>query len=162
MPNTAQAPKQEDWMTKKWRPMMAITYMATIWFDFIMGPILFNVLQYFNPGQAVTSWTPLTLQGGGLYHLAMGTILGISAYTRGKEKEAMINAGMDPNASAVTPQAPVMGLPTNQTWQQPQQQQQQMSQPVVDITVDTSSPPPAFGAAPAAPQARVTPTRKIT
>jgi hypothetical protein len=85
--------KTEDWMTSKWRPMMALTYMATIWFDFIVGPIIFNILQYYNPGQAVTSWTPLTLQGGGLYHLAMGGILGIAAYTRGKEKVAQIEAG---------------------------------------------------------------------
>jgi Holin of 3TMs, for gene-transfer release len=109
---------KEDWMTKKWRPMMAITYMATIIFDFIVGPVIFNILQFYNPGQAVTSWTPLTLQGGGLYHLAMGAILGISAYTRGKEKEAMINAGMDPNAPPVTPQAPVMNLPVGNTPQQ--------------------------------------------
>ena len=85
--------KTEDWMTSKWRPMMAMTYMATIWFDFIVGPIIFNISQYYNPGQAVTSWTPLTLQGGGLYHLAMGGILGIAAYTRGKEKVAQIEAG---------------------------------------------------------------------
>jgi hypothetical protein len=85
--------KTADWMTTKWRPLMAVTYMATIWFDFIVGPILFNILQYWNPGQAVTSWTPLTLQGGGLYHLSMGAILGIAAFTRGKEKIAEIEAG---------------------------------------------------------------------
>jgi hypothetical protein len=85
--------KAEDWMTTKWRPMMAMTYMATIWFDFILGPILFNILQYYNPGQAITVWTPLTLQGGGLYHLAMGGILGIAAWTRGQEKIETIKAG---------------------------------------------------------------------
>lgn len=92
--------QQEDWMVKKWRPMMGWTYMATCWFDFILGPILYNVLQYLNPGQAVSSWTPLTLQGGGLYHLAMGAILGISAWSRGQEK---INGAADPK-----PEAPVM------------------------------------------------------
>lgn len=92
--------QQEDWMVKKWRPMMGWTYMATCWFDFILGPILYNVLQYFNPGQAVGMWTPLTLQGGGLYHLAMGAILGISAWSRGQEK---INGAADPK-----PEAPVM------------------------------------------------------
>jgi hypothetical protein len=102
----------EDWMTKKWRPMMAMTYMATIWFDFIVGPIIFNILQYYNPGQAVTSWTPLTLQGGGLYHLAMGGILGIAAYTRGREKEALINRGVDPNGGAS------LGTRTQDTWTQ--------------------------------------------
>ena len=85
--------KTADWMTTKWRPLMAVTYMATIWFDFIVGPILFNILQYWNPGQAISSWTPLTLQGGGLYHLSMGAILGIAAFTRGKEKIAEIEAG---------------------------------------------------------------------
>jgi hypothetical protein len=83
----------QDWMTTKWRPLMAITYMATIWFDFIIGPVLFNVLQYWNPNQAITSWQALTLQGGGLYHISMGAILGIAAWTRGKEKVAEIESG---------------------------------------------------------------------
>ena len=91
---TTQAEKKsEDWMTTKWRPLMAITYMATIWFDFILGPILFNILQYWNPGQAIGMWVPLTLQGGGLYHISMGAILGIAAWTRGKEKVASIENG---------------------------------------------------------------------
>ena len=90
---TAAEKKSEDWMTSKWRPLMAITYMATIWFDFILGPILFNILQYWNPGQAIGMWVPLTLQGGGLYHISMGAILGIAAWTRGKEKVASIENG---------------------------------------------------------------------
>jgi hypothetical protein len=90
---TAAEKKTEDWMTTKWRPLMAVTYMATIWFDFILGPILFNLLQYWNPGQAVGMWVPLTLQGGGLYHISMGAILGIAAWTRGKEKVASIENG---------------------------------------------------------------------
>ena len=84
--------KEEDWMTKKWRPMMAIVYMMINLFDFIIGPILFNLLQYHNPGQAIGMWQPLTLQGGGLIHIAFGAILGISAWTRGQEKvEAIKN-----------------------------------------------------------------------
>ena len=82
--------RTQDWMTTKWRPLMAITYMATIWFDFIFGPIIFNILQLHNTGQAITSWIPLTLQGGGLYHVAMGAVLGIAAWTRGQEKVAVI------------------------------------------------------------------------
>ena len=34
---------KEDWMTKKWRPMMAIVYMMINLFDFIIGPILYNL-----------------------------------------------------------------------------------------------------------------------
>jgi hypothetical protein len=93
MTKTAAEQKTEDWMTTKWRPLMAVTYMATIWFDFIVGPILYNFLQYFNPGQAISSYIPITLQGGGLYHISMGAILGIAAWTRGKEKVAAIEAG---------------------------------------------------------------------
>jgi len=77
---------KEDFMTKYWRPMMAMTYMATCLFDFIVGPILYNVLQYYNPGQNLDMWQPLTLQGGGLYHIAMGVVLGISAHGRTQEK----------------------------------------------------------------------------
>lgn len=92
--------QQEDWMVKKWRPMMGWTYMATCIFDFILGPILYNLLQYWNPGQAVGMWSPLTLQGGGMYHIAMGAILGISAWSRGQEKMA--------GADSPKPEAPVM------------------------------------------------------
>jgi hypothetical protein len=153
--------KTEDFMTSKWRPMMAMTYMATIIFDFILGPILFNILQYYNPGQAVTSWTPLTLQGGGLYHLAMGAILGISALTRGQEKVAQINASAGENKSfssgfegtpVASPSAqpqwvntppPTQGYKTEQSWAQPT-----APTPAPVATDFGSAPPPAFGDTP--------------
>lgn len=102
------AKKQEDWMNAKWRPMMGWTYMATCLFDFILGPILYNILQYYNPGQAVGMWTPLTLQGGGLYHIAMGAIIGVSAYGRTQEKLNGANNGGLPVAEPVQVQQPVM------------------------------------------------------
>ena len=80
--------KKEDFMTSKWRPMMAISYMAICLFDFMVGPILYNVLQYMNPGQHLEMWQAVTLQGGGLYHLSMGAIIGITAFGRTKEKMA--------------------------------------------------------------------------
>lgn len=97
--------EKEDWLTKKWRPMMGWTYMITCLFDFILGPILFNILQYYTPGQAVGMWTPLTLQGGGMYHIAMGAIVGVSAFGRTQEKLAITNT-QDP-----IPVAPVMTQP---------------------------------------------------
>ena len=107
------AKKQEDWMNAKWRPMMGWTYMATCIFDFILGPILYNILQYYNPGQAVGMWTPLTLQGGGLYHIAMGAIIGVSAYGRTQEKlNGANNGGISlPEAAPVQVQQPVMMAP---------------------------------------------------
>jgi hypothetical protein len=105
--------KKEDWMNAKWRPMMGWTYMATCIFDFILGPILYNMLQYYNPGQAVGMWTPLTLQGGGLYHIAMGAIIGVSAYGRTQEK---LNGANNGGA-----QAPTTGFASGpSTFSQPQ------------------------------------------
>ena len=118
---------QEDWMVKKWRPMMGWTYMATCIFDFIAGPILFNLLQYWNPGQAVGMWTPLTLQGGGMYHIAMGAILGISAWSRGQEK-------MNGSNAPLVSQAPVMTNAPQQSYQQPIQQSYQQEQSYAEPT----------------------------
>jgi hypothetical protein len=122
------AKKQEDWMNAKWRPMMGWTYMATCIFDFILGPILYNILQYYNPGQAVGMWTPLTLQGGGLYHIAMGAIIGVSAYGRTQEKLNGANNGGLPTADPVQVQQPVMmgaGQGVPQSFTPPPQQQYQ-------------------------------------
>ena len=90
----------QHWMTTTWRPLMAITYMATIWFDFILGPIIFNMLQYRTGEQLISAWTPLTLQGGGLYHLSMGAILGIAAWSRGQEKVTAMNIMQNPAADS--------------------------------------------------------------
>lgn len=76
----------DDFITTKWRPMMAISYMVICIFDFIVGPILYNILQYLNPDQQIGMWQAITLQGGGLYHLSMGAIVGITAHGRTKEK----------------------------------------------------------------------------
>ena len=85
----------DDWMNRKWRPMMAMTYMVINICDFILFPILFSILQFWETGAAAGSfrqWQPMTLQFGGLIHMAFGAILGISAWTRGQEKVAAINA----------------------------------------------------------------------
>ena len=81
----------EDWMTKKWRPMMAIMYMCVCTFDFILAPILWAVVQFWETqaaNDAFRQWQPLTLQGAGLFHMAMGAVLGITAWSRGQEKLA--------------------------------------------------------------------------
>jgi uncharacterized membrane protein YdfJ with MMPL/SSD domain len=77
-----------DWVNKKWRPMMGWIYMATCTCDFVIFPILWSVLQALSHGQVTSQWQPLTLQGAGLYHIAMGAVLGIAAYGRTKEKVA--------------------------------------------------------------------------
>jgi len=76
----------EDWINKKWRPVMGWVYMATCTADFVVFPILWSLLQAMSHGQVTSQWQPLTLQGAGLYHIAMGAVLGIAAYGRTKEK----------------------------------------------------------------------------
>ena len=80
--------KKEDWMNSKWRPMMGWMYMAVCAADFMVFPVLWSVLQSISHGQINSQWQPLTLQGAGLFHIAMGAVLGIAAYGRTKEKMA--------------------------------------------------------------------------
>jgi len=77
-----------DWINKKMRPMMGWIYMLTCTADFVIFPVLWSLLQALSHGQVTNQWQPLTLQGAGLYHIAMGAVLGIAAYGRTKEKVA--------------------------------------------------------------------------
>jgi hypothetical protein len=65
--------------------MMAFVYMAVVIFDFIVGPIFWSIVQIYG-GSVALQWTPLTLISGGVFHAAMGAVLGISAFSRGREK----------------------------------------------------------------------------
>ena len=79
----------ENWINKKWRPMMGWVYIITCITDFIIFPVLWNFLQVYTK-QSLIIWQPITLQSSGLYHLAMGAVLGITSFGRSKEKiEAM-------------------------------------------------------------------------
>ena len=85
--------KKEDWMNSKWRPMMGWMYMVVCICDFVLFPILWSLVQALHGGRVETQWSPITLNGAGLFHMAMGAILGIAAWTRGKEKVASIENG---------------------------------------------------------------------
>jgi hypothetical protein len=78
--------ESEDWINKKWRPAMGWMYMAVCVFDFILFPIAWSILQTASSGSVTTPWQPISLQGAGLFHIAMGAVLGIAAYGRTKEK----------------------------------------------------------------------------
>jgi hypothetical protein len=79
--------KNETWFNNKWRPAMGWTYMITCIVDFIVFPVAWNLLQA-SLGQTITQWSPLTLQGAGLYHMAMGAVVGVTAWQRSREKMA--------------------------------------------------------------------------
>lgn len=79
----------ESWVNKRWRPAMGWMYMAVCVFDFILFPILYSIVQFWETqaaNDAFRQWEPLTLQGAGLFHMAMGAVLGIAVYGRTKEK----------------------------------------------------------------------------
>jgi len=103
--------KKEDWMNSKWRPMMGWSYMLTCIADFVIFPVLWSVLQAISKGQVNVQWQPITLQGAGLYHIAMGAVLGIAAYGRTQEKLGGANNGGINLPSSVgttyTPPAPI-------------------------------------------------------
>ena len=85
--------KKEDWMNSKWRPMMGWMYMSVCVFDFVLAPVLWSMLQAVFHGGINVQWQPLTLQGAGLFHIAMGAVLGIAAMGRTQEKLAGANNG---------------------------------------------------------------------
>jgi hypothetical protein len=111
---SASEQKKEDWMNSKWRPMMGWSYMLTCIADFVLFPVLWSLLQAISKGQVNVQWQPITLQGAGLYHIAMGAVLGIAAYGRTQEKLGGANNGglSTPSSIGTTYTAPA---PVQQT-----------------------------------------------
>ena len=72
---------------------MGWLYMAVCAFDFVLFPILWSLLQAIMHHPQMTQWQPLTLQGAGLFHIAMGAVLGIAALGRTQEKLQGANNG---------------------------------------------------------------------
>ena len=131
---SASEKKKEDWMNSKWRPAMGWLYMAVCAFDFILFPILWSVLQTVVKAP-VTQWNPLTLQGAGLFHIAMGAVLGIAAMGRTQEKLAGANNGGIGAAAPAAP-APSFSAPS-------------FTPPATPAPSFGAAPAPSFGAAPA-------------
>jgi hypothetical protein len=121
------AKKNEDWMNSKWRPAMGWSYMLTCIADFVAFPILWSLVQVIGGGRVETQWQPITLQGAGLYHIAMGAVLGIAAYGRTQEK-----LGDKAGATMPAPSTPAPSIPP-------------------------SAPAPSFGSTTAAPAVKPAP-----
>jgi len=100
--------KNDNWMQTLWRPMMGWMYMLICLLDMAVFPVLWALWQGYNHVQ-ITQWNPLTLQGAGLFHIAMGAVLGISAFGRTQEKLA---------GTAVNPEATVQTQNVNMTGNQ--------------------------------------------
>jgi hypothetical protein len=125
---------KEDWMNKKWRPAMGWMYMLVCTMDFVVFPILWSLVQTLGDGKVESQWMPITLQGAGLFHIAMGAILGIAAYGRTQEKlndKAGVTAPT-PSFGAPAAPAPTFGAP--------------VATPAPSFGAPAARPAPAFGA----------------
>lgn len=100
--------KSEDFIQSKWRPMMAWMYMVTVTMDMVVFPVVWSIAQVLTH-QPITQWQPLTLQGAGLYHMAMGAILGVAAYGRTQEKIAGASVVTGPTSPTPSPYDPNSG-----------------------------------------------------
>jgi hypothetical protein len=118
----------ESWINRTWRPAAAVVYLVICLFDFIIAPAFMgfkstNVAQMagalkdLDPTVAMamiqnrTPWQPLTLQGSGLFHIAFGAILGVTAWTRGTAQIEQIRQTGESDRSPYTPTAVTTYLP---------------------------------------------------
>jgi hypothetical protein len=73
-------------MKAYWRPAMGWLYMLICFCDFVGFPIISMFMPVFIKGLPYVAWKSITLDNGGLIHLAFGAILGVTAYGRTQEK----------------------------------------------------------------------------
>jgi hypothetical protein len=74
---------------QKWTYLMGLTYMIVNIADFVVFPIMFTIVQFFETeasNDAFRQWVPLTLTNGGFIHIAFAAILGISAFNKEEKK----------------------------------------------------------------------------
>jgi hypothetical protein len=102
--------EKENWINNRWRPMMGWMYFVVCITDFILFPVLWAIFKA-SIGETVTAWEPLTLQGAGLFHVAMGAILGVTAWSRGREKMMGV-AGELPELNLTNATGPVQPVAT--------------------------------------------------
>ena len=103
--------RDPEWMQKLWRPAMGWMYMMICLADMIIFPVCWSLLQAVTHSP-ITQWNPLTLQGAGLFHIAMGAVLGISAFGRTQEKLAGTAANPTATSQIMTNNTNMSGVPT--------------------------------------------------
>jgi hypothetical protein len=129
--------KKEHWLNSYWRPMMGWSYFAICLFDFLVAPILWTLAQATFHGAIQTQWQPITLLGGGLYHISMGVILGVSSYGRTQEKLSGVANNNMPSPMACMP---VGGLGSTYVPPSPASMNQSNYAPADSSTVPVNSP----------------------
>lgn len=103
----------ETWFSKTWRPAMAWQYWFVCLCDFVFFPVA-NAA-FFGDTKSFHDWKPLTLQGGGLYHLSMGALLGVTSWQRSQEKITAMRSGGGSYTESTTTQTTVAKEPAAPT-----------------------------------------------
>ena len=83
----------QTWFMNKWRPAIAWSYLFVCLFDFVCLPIIYSSVS--ENIDKLIDWTPYTLKGGGLYHMAMLAIVSVTAYGRTQEKISMMKQSLE-------------------------------------------------------------------
>lgn len=100
--------KDDKWYQNTWLPAAAFMYLGICCFDFVLMPVYtalhngrienreIQILEgkdaaayadsIIKANQATRQWNPLTLMGGGMFHLSFGALLSGGAVTRGLAK----------------------------------------------------------------------------
>ena len=86
-------------INRYWRDWAALVYLFICLCDFFVGHLWWNLLLWGSCDEVVAAggkcdasrWEPLTLQMGGMFHMAFGAILGATAWRKKDEVEAHTN-----------------------------------------------------------------------
>lgn len=92
---------EESWIKHYWRPTVAYSYIVVTVFDFVLAPIMNALLSYYSHSTYIP-WSSLTLSAGGFYHLSMGAIIGVAAWSRGQEKIRRLMTGEEIETDTTT------------------------------------------------------------
>jgi hypothetical protein len=115
------------WYQQLWLPIAAFTYLGICIFDFVLMPVytaahnskvenaMLKVIEakdavtftdtIVKSNQASRQWNPLTLLGGGMFHLAFGSLLTGGAVTRGFAKKEEVKGYYQAISSGNNPPA---------------------------------------------------------
>jgi hypothetical protein len=99
------------WIQNLWRPAMGWCYLLICLLDMAIFPVLWALWQGVNH-TSITQWDPLTLKSSGLFHIAMGAVLGISAFGRTQEKLAGTAANPTTTQQIQTTNTNMSGVPS--------------------------------------------------
>jgi hypothetical protein len=127
----------QSWLERNWHPLCGIIYLVICFSDFVAMPVFYEwsnyqltaektvelAIKFADSGsqiQALTilrqerAWVPITLAQNGLFHLAFGAILGVGAWTRGRQQgtDALNDLSSQIQTMVSSPNAPP-GYPNN-------------------------------------------------